>query len=380
MEKALKEKIIALGNYMNGNSEFHIPLVKSIIECFEIVMTEEDMDYLLKLENGAYTKEELQELWQLDDTRFAKVFAQVMEKSLMWQRTEGKYELIPIFPGWIEMYASGPLNEKRKQLIEKFGSFEALLKKLNIPPVRAYMNHVNAQHMKKEPGRMSTAVARGSKTVEIHQKLTAEQAVYTLGEVYPLLEKNREHLAVMNCFCRMKKELEGHTCRYQVPMESCMALGRMADQLIEAGIAKQIGFSEAVELVGQLEDLGCIHTIYHYRIRSDEEEAVLCNCCTDCCFLYNSYREGALSQLMIKAYYKPEVIDKDKCIGCNQCSRYCPTLATWYDKGKRRLMFDIDRCIGCGQCVTQCRFPVRQMVRAERSVFVKTLPHKKTLA
>lgn len=377
MNKALKEKIITLGKYMNGNSKFHIPLVQSIIDCFEIVMTEEDIDYLLKLENGAYTKEELQTLWALDDAEFEKVFEQLMSKSLMWQTTKGKYELIPIFPGWIEMYASGPLNDTRKQLIQKFGEFEELLKKLNIPPVRAYMNHVNTNNMRKESGRMSTAVARGSKKVELNQKLTSEQAVYIAGEVYSLLEKNREHLAVMNCFCRMKKELEGHTCDYKVPVEGCMALGRMAQQLIEAGIARKVSFEEGVALVKQFEDLGCIHTIYHYRISSDEEEAVLCNCCVDCCFLYNSYREGALSQLLMKAYYKPEILDESKCVGCNLCHRYCPTAATWYDKENKKLMFDINKCIGCGQCVTQCHFEVRHMVREERNVFVKTQKRKK---
>lgn len=378
MKKALRQKIITLGKYMNGNSKFNIPLVSSIIDCFTIVMTEEDIDYLLKLENGAYTKDELQKLWALENADFEKVFAQLLSKSLMWQRTEGKYELMPIFPGWIEMYASGPLNDRRKQLIEKFGAFEVLLKNLNIPPVRAYMNHVNTNYMRKEPGRMSTAVARGSKKVVLNQKLTAEQAVYIAGEIYPLLEKNREHLAVMNCFCRMKKELEGHTCDYKVPMESCIALGRMAEQLEEAGIARKISFEEAIGLTKQFEDLGCIHTIYHYRISSDEEEAILCNCCVDCCFLYNSYREGALSQLLMKAYYKPEVLDETKCVGCNLCNQYCPTSATWYDRENKTLMFDINQCIGCGQCVTQCRFEVRHMVRAERNVFVKTRKRKKT--
>ena len=80
-----------------------------------------------------------------------------------------------------------------------------------------------------------------------------------------------------------------------------------------------------------------------------------------CCFLYGSFREGALSQLMIKAFYRPQIVDNAKCTGCNRCACFCPTNATWYDKERAELVYDIDRCIGCGQCVTQCPSGYRSM-------------------
>lgn len=74
----------------------------------------------------------------------------------------------------------------------------------------------------------------------------------------------------------------------------------------------------------------------------------------------------------MKAYYKPEIINEDKCVGCNKCSKYCPTDATWFDKKENKLKYIYDKCIGCGQCVTQCPFEVRYMEKDERNVFVKT--------
>lgn len=373
MEKSYKEKATQLAKLMNTKSKFSVPVVKAILECFEIAMTETDLDRLLLIKENEYTKEELQQLWKLDDNEFEEYFLYIMERGVLWPRHDSNiYELAPIFPGWIEIFSSGPLNETRKALIKKFSKFEDILKQLNIPPVRAYMNYVNANHMEHETGRMSTVVSGSSKKVQINKKLTSEQAIYLSGELYPMLLKYKEHISIMNCFCRMMSLLNGKSCSYDMPIESCVAVGRMSDMLVENGVSRKISYEEVVALMEHLEKQGCIHTVYHYGISADEEELMICNCCVDCCFLYKGYREGALSQLLIKCYYKPELLDIRQCVGCNQCGRYCPTQATWYDKQSKTLQFDNSKCIGCGQCIVQCPKPVRQMVRDERNIFVKT--------
>ena len=68
----------------------------------------------------------------------------------------------------------------------------------------------------------------------------------------------------------------------------------------------------------------------------------------------------------------PQVIDINRCVGCDLCGKFCPTDATFYDKQKKELVFNYANCIGCGQCVNKCKFDVRQMVADERDVFVKT--------
>ncbi len=405
MEKIYKEKAVQLGKLMNTKSTFSVPLIKVILECFEIAFTETDIDRLLMVGEGEYTKEELRQLWGLGAADFEEYFNHITVTGALWpRRTAGLYELAPIFPGWIEIYASGPENDTRRQLIKKFSEFESVLKMLNIPPVRAYMNHVNQSYVSSNPGRMSTIVtgtlpnsgnaasykeretsddkSSGNKvsgrsvTIKVGSRIDAENAVMQAGDLYPMLLKHDGHISVMNCFCRMMKKLDGRSCNYDMPVEGCIAVGRMSDMLVDNGVSRAISYDEAVALMRSMEKKGCIHTVYHYGITSAEDELIICNCCTDCCFLYNSYREGALSQLIIKAYYRPELVDKNQCVGCNQCGRYCPTMATYYDKAKKKLIFDIDRCIGCGQCVTQCVRPVRIMVRDERNVFVKTLKKK----
>ena len=380
MTNEFRKKAVELGKLMNNKSKLSVPLVKCIIECFEIVFSEQDIDYMLLMKDGYYSRDELKELWQLDGDAFEKVFTSIRDKGGIWEsRQEGVYDITPIFPGWVELYASGPLNDKRRQLLIKFAEFEELLIKLNIAPVRMYMNRVNERNMQREQGRMSTLIPDSAnnlsakkRIIKINKNVDAVQAVYTEGEVMDILNRNKEHIAVMNCFCRTKKMLENGKCDYDMPIESCMAVRRMAVQLEKAGVARHISIDEARKLIDTLEKKGCIHTLYHYGTYSGNEEIVLCNCCIDCCFLYGSFREGALSQLMIKAFYRPQIVDNAKCTGCNRCACFCPTNATWYDKERAELVYDIDRCIGCGQCVTQCPSGYRSMVKDERNIFVKT--------
>lgn len=376
MEKGYKSKAVQLAKIMNTKSTFSVPVIDVIIECFEIVFTETDVDRLILVGKNEYTKEQLIRLWNLKGEEAEKYMEYIIATGALWPRREvGVYELAPIFPGWIEIYASGPETDRRRQLIKKFSEFEDVLKKLNVLPVRAYMNRVNSNYVAANPGRMSTIVT-GKRSIKVGKSIDAENAVMLSQDLKEMLEKHREHISVMNCFCRMMKKLEDKKCDFDMPIEGCIAVGRMSDMLVETGISKPLTYDEAVSLMDSMEKKGCIHTVYHYGITSKEDELIICNCCTDCCFLYSSYREGALSQLIMKAYYTPEVVSLDECTGCNLCGKFCPTKATYYDKIQKKLIYDKERCIGCGQCVTQCGKSVRTMVGDERSVFVKTLSRK----
>lgn len=128
MTNEFRKKAVELGKLMNSKSKLSVPLVKCIIECFEIVFDEQDIDYMLLMKDGYYSRDELKELWQLDGEAFEKVFTSIRDKGGIWEsRQEGVYDITPIFPGWVELYASGPLNDKRRRLLIKFAEFENFL-------------------------------------------------------------------------------------------------------------------------------------------------------------------------------------------------------------------------------------------------------------
>jgi len=79
---------------------------------------------------------------------------------------------------------------------------------------------------------------------------------------------------------------------------------------------------------------------------------------------------GVPGDFTVKIWNKPRGVDVQKCIGCGECSRVCPTEApSEYDKGigKRKAAYisfpqsvpsvytiDFDHCIRCGACANIC--------------------------
>ncbi len=375
-EKKVKELI----DLMNSMSSAAIPAQKPIVEMFNLAMDEKMLNYLLAIGTEYHTKEQLEEIYHrlYGGTRedWNAYWDEIIEMSFVHPKSNEErhmYGLSPIFPGWVEFYTSGPMNEKREAILSKFMEFWGVLKKLNFGPMRLLSNYKGVKKLKEGvPPRVSTYVSSG-KEVTLNQPLQSTQEIRPAGDIYKLLEKNKDEIAVMNCFCRSYKKISsGATCDFDLPVEGCITLGALSRQVVDNGVARHLPYEEAVALMEEFERKGCIHTAFHYHNDANYDEIVVCNCCVDCCLLYSGYREGGLSKIFARSYYKPEVIDESRCIGCNICAKYCPTEATYYDKTAKKLVFNYDKCVGCGQCVNQCKFDVRKMVKDQRDVFVKT--------
>ena len=373
------KKVKKLIEMMNSMSNSSIPAHDAIIEMFNLAMDEKMLDYLLAMGTSEYTKDDLKQLYFKlygnNENEWNAHYDELILMSFIHPKNNEEryiYELSPIFPGWVEFYTSGPTNEKRRAILAKFMEFWGTLKKMNVFPMRQF-NDYRSEKKIKDGVAPRFSIQLNTKEVTLNHELNSRQEVYTKGDVLEILKKNKNEIAVGNCFCRSHKKFsKGEECNLDIPTQSCMVLGAIADQLVNNGVARKLTYEEAIELVEDFEKKGCIHTAYHYKNDANYDEIVICNCCKDCCLLYKTYLEGGLSKVYARSFYKPEMIDESKCVGCNLCGKYCPTEATYYDSVNKKLVFNYKNCIGCGQCVNQCKFDVRKMVKDERDVFVKT--------
>ncbi len=63
---------------------------------------------------------------------------------------------------------------------------------------------------------------------------------------------------------------------------------------------------------------------------------------------------------MKKEYFHSVTLDKEKCMGCTNCIRRCPTEAIRVRDGKARIIKE--RCIDCGECIRVCPYHAKQAV------------------
>lgn len=63
---------------------------------------------------------------------------------------------------------------------------------------------------------------------------------------------------------------------------------------------------------------------------------------------------------MSETYWHSVTLDREKCTGCTNCLKHCPTQAIRVQKGKAKILKE--RCIDCGECIRVCPHHAKKAV------------------
>lgn len=386
----VRKKYLKVIELMNEKSLLKFPSVclNSLIRCYELVMSEEEADFLIAIGHKKLEKSQLRKYSALKDEEYEDFITEIFKKRMLFLTYEdnGVYaELATIFPGWVEAILSDPNKtpEKLEFSIKVHEMLDSLVK-ANVLPIRLYFNHL----LKKEetqtaaPISISTiGVNADKKTISIEKKLNSSiNVVSPSSEIRTLLDSlpHDYPIASMICGCRSLKKQLGDQCKYDMPSENvCITLGNLAKQLVTYGIANYISKDAATEIINACEKKGAIHNVYHHYSNSNNVESAICNCCLDCCVVYSPFNKGGLIPIVFRSHYKATIANGSQCISCNKCNKFCPTNAIGISESTGTLTIENQSCIGCGQCAYQCPKNVINMVYEPRNVFVRPLTKNK---
>lgn len=376
-----RSRLRQLARLMNKQSETSIPVTNKLLDCFEVAIKDEECDFLLKTAGQPFSKRDAQKFTIKRGEEFNQFFEGMVRKGFIWlEREKGGqtyFRLAPIMVGWFEIFLSdGQETEDKREFARRVDAFFQSLGILGNLPWR-YLYNFRSKYFGRPNKRIAVVRERqpGRQTlsVKLDQPLTASAPqVYSPESVYELLDKYSQgpEIALVHCFCRQWHKLVGENCRFELPSESCFALGKMGKMAVNYGIGRYISRQEAFSLIKSFQKRGVVHQVFHERDDLTKGEIGLCNCCWDCCGVIGSYSRGLLP-LRFKSHYLAWVQYPLQCEECCICEEFCSVLAIKVVNGHPQI--DSRKCLGCGQCELHCPQGVIALHYQEREVFLPLL-------
>ena len=186
------------------------------------------------------------------------------------------------------------------------------------------------------------------RTIPVSKSIHPQHNVSTFDEVTSLLQQAEEPFAIIECICRKKKEMEGHSCKVTDRKETCLAIGSVAGMVLQSGNGREIARDEALAIIEENQKKGLV-----LQPSNTEKIDFICSCCGCCCGML-AVHKALPRPLDFWATNFLAKVDADKCEACGACEKRCQVGAVAVFEEKQYAVVVPERCLGCGVCVTTC--------------------------
>ncbi len=277
------------------------------------VMTDEMVDVALKMGvRKPKTIEQLMKLTKMERQPLQKLLDDMSWLGIIeynWENLDGKNPahekryILPLFvPGSAEF-----LNMRRSQ-IDEHPEVAAFFERMTMLPLEKITPMV-------PPG----GAGIGMHVIPVEKAIETEQEAIGLEKISYWLHKYEGKYAKSMCSCRASRDKLGEGCGDDVE-NWCIAVGDMADYVVQTQRGEYITYDEAMEIFKKAEDNGFVHQITN--IDGEQKIFGICNCNVNVC---NALRTSQLFNTpnMSRSAYVAAV-EAEKCVACGRCVENCP--------------------------------------------------------
>lgn len=226
---------------------------------------------------------------------------------------------------WENLDGKNPKHEKRYVLPQFVpGSAEFLnMRTADIdahPEVAAFFERMTFLPLEKiTPMVPPGGAGIGMHVIPVEKAIETENQSISLEHISYWLDKYEGKYAASMCSCRASRAKLGEGCGDDVE-DWCIAVGDMADYIVETQRGRYITKEEALTIFKKAEDNGFVHQITN--IDGEQKIFGICNCNVNVC---NALRTSQLFNTpnMSRSAYVAEVTTEN-CVACGRCVEVCP--------------------------------------------------------
>ncbi len=186
------------------------------------------------------------------------------------------------------------------------------------------------------------------RTIPVSKSIHPQQNVSTFDEVTTLLQQAEDPFVIIECICRKKKSIEGKSCEITDRKETCLAIGSIAQTVLQSSTGREITRDEALSIIEQNQKQGLV-----LQPSNTEKAEFICSCCGCCCGMLD-VQKNLPKPLDFWASNFQAAVDTNTCNGCGSCQKWCQVAAVSLSENHQLAVVDLNRCLGCGVCVSNC--------------------------
>ncbi len=277
------------------------------------VMTDEMVEVALKMGvRKPKTTEQLMKLTKMEREPLEKLLTEMAWLGIVeynWENLDGKNPnhekrwILPLFvPGSVEF-----LNMRKSQ-IDQNPEVAAFFERMTFLPLEKITPMV-------PPGGSGI----GMHVIPVEKAIESENEAIGLEKISYWLDKYEGKYAKSMCSCRASRQKLGEGCGDD-PENWCIAVGDMADYVVETQRGEYITKEEALDIFRRAEENGFVHQITN--IDGEQKIFAICNCNVNIC---NALRTSQLFNTpnMSRSAYVAKV-ESENCVACGRCVEGCP--------------------------------------------------------